>query len=285
MQLRPELPNPPRSHAAPAPGLQWVPRLAWAAGRSGVIVNEHTLGREGTFQLVDVLHRWFDFISLEELPARLESPGRRPFCLLTFDDGKKSNASVTAPLLHSLGVPAVFYVVTDYVSQVEPLWVDVYHALVRKVGEPPGLESGTVKQLPHSTRMQRLEKEVRLHGVSLPVSEDVQAMSWDDARRLAAQGFAIGAHGVTHAILTREAREEALREIEASLARVSIELGGRCDTFAFPNGNCDAELCRYAEARGATTVMSTVPTWVGRQSPLWRLPRVQLYASSSCTSG
>ena len=257
-------------------------RLLRMAGKTGIVVNEHTLGREATILLVDVLSPWFEFISLEELPARRESAGRLPFCLLTFDDGKKSNATVTAPMLRSLGVPAAFYVPTDFLSQAEPLWFDSYRALVQKVGAaPPGLEWGTVKTLPHRIRMERLRLETGRHRVRVEESEDVQAMSWDDARQLAAQGFTIGAHGATHAILTRETRETAFREIERSMARVGEELGEPCRTFAFPNGNHDLELGRHAMACGATTVMTTDPGWVGRGTATSSLPRVQLYQSSS----
>jgi hypothetical protein len=36
-------------------------------------------------------------------------------------------------------------------------------------------------------------------------------------------------------------------------------------------------------ASGATTVMTTDPTWVDRRTPCWRLPRIQFYRSSSET--
>ncbi len=261
--------------------LRIVAGIARAAGRAGVIINEHTLGRDETVLLVDSLSRWFEFIALDDLPARLESPRRTPFCLLTFDDGKKSNATVTAPTLRALGVPAVFYVVSDFLSQNEPLWFDTYDALMERLDAvPPGLERDTLKGLPHGVRMDRLRREIEQCGASVPMSEAVQAMSWDEARRLADQGFAIGAHGASHAILTRESRETAFREIEDSLARVGRELGEPCRSFAFPNGNHDAQLCRHAAACGATTVMTTDPTWVDRHTPLWCLPRVQLYGSS-----
>ena len=46
---------------------------------------------------LEVLRRCFDFIALDELPRRLGRPARRPFCLLTFDDGKCSHATEVAP--------------------------------------------------------------------------------------------------------------------------------------------------------------------------------------------
>ena len=126
--------------------------------RGGVIVNEHTLDVAETRKHVDVLGRWFDFVQEPEVPERLERPGRRPFCLLTFDDGKRQNAAETAPALERLGVPAVFYVVARFLDRGEPLWFDDYEALVDALGAPPRGLGGAVKQLPFAILMERLER-------------------------------------------------------------------------------------------------------------------------------
>src|SRR6266498_4964903 len=73
---------------------------------TGVIINEHTLTASQARLHVETLSRWFDFIHYDELLDRLSRPRSRPFCLLTFDDGKRSNATITAPDLERLGVPA-----------------------------------------------------------------------------------------------------------------------------------------------------------------------------------
>src|SRR5438445_12812909 len=91
--------------------------LARRLKQGGVIINEHTLTKAQTCFHLQVLGRWFEFIRLEDLPNRLVGPARRarqkPFCLMTFDDGKRSNFSETAPELERLRVPAVFYVATE----------------------------------------------------------------------------------------------------------------------------------------------------------------------------
>ena len=253
--------------------------LVRLAKRGGVIINEHTLTAAQTRRHVEVLGRWFDFIRVDELPRRLSKPGRRPFCLLTFDDGKRSHFTEVAPELERRRVPAVFYVPTDFLTNGRPLWFDRRRALVRALGYcPPGLELETMKQLPHDTLMERLERACagrELESMSEP-DDDVRPMSWDEARDLSRRGFTIGAHGLTHAILTRETKARALTEIEESLARVSSELGTRCRTFAFPNGNHNSGLTAHARRRGATTVMTTDPTWTDARSFLSRLPRIQL---------
>jgi peptidoglycan/xylan/chitin deacetylase (PgdA/CDA1 family) len=249
----------------------------------GVIVCGHTLSAAQARFQVEVLGRWFDFIHHDELPARLSRPRGRPFCLLTFDDGKRSNATELAPELERLGVPAAFYVVTRFLSGGRPLWFDRQEALVRALGRtPPGLEQPTLKRLPLDEAQERLDRACAAAGVTLDLaSDDVRAMSWDDARALARRGFTIGAHGLHHAIVTNEKEEDARMDIVRSIAEVSRELGSMCVTYAFPNGNCTDVLARHAQAAGAATVMTTEPTWVTRQSALWRLPRVQLFGEQT----
>ena len=257
--------------------------LATRVRRGGVIVNEHTLGAGDARVHVEALGRWFDFIALDELPERLERRSGKPFCLVTFDDGKASNATQAAPELERLGVPAVFYVVTGFLSDGRPLWFDRYAALRRQLDTPPqGLEPEVVKQLPLGVLEERLDSACEQHDVTVDRdSENVRPMSWDQARDLARRGFGIGAHTVRHAILPHEPEPDAQADIERSMEQVSAELGEPCRTFAFPNGNYTDALARFAQSAGASTVMTTEPTWVDAGCPLWRLPRVQLFPGST----
>lgn len=257
--------------------------LASQLRRGGVIINGHTLTRGQTRVQLEVLGRWFDFIPLEDLSRRLFQSSARPFCLLTFDDGKKNNFTEIAPELEARGVPAVFYVTIDPLSNGTQLWFDRHARLVDHLGFcPAGLDLRTLKNCPLDTVLERLEQACSRYGFTQHgLFENDQPMTWDDARSLVQRGFAIGAHGLTHAILTNETRERAFKEIEESLARVGAELGAPCTTFAFPNGSGTPELTRHALNCGATTVMTTEPIWVDRRLPLWRLPRIQLFGSFS----
>ncbi len=67
------------------------------------------------------------------------------------------------------------------------------------------------------------------------------------------------------------------------MAEVSAQTGLQCTTFAWPNGNYDLELAEYAVRCGASSLMTTNPTWVERNCSLWHLPRVQLFGVSSRT--
>ena len=249
----------------------------------GVIVNEHTLDREQTRRHVEVLGRWFDFIHLNDLPERLSRPTKKPFCLLTFDDGKRSNATAVAPELERLGVPAVFFVVSSSLDSQTPLWFDRYRALQKQLCTlPPYLRLHVLKQLPYAVLLERIERACSQYGVEADLNnDDVGLMTWDQARSLHQRGFSVGAHGLVHAILTRETKAAALENIEKSIARISEEIGSPCTTFAFPNGNYTAELAQHAVRCGARMVMTTEPTWADDTFALWRLPRLQLFAEDS----
>ncbi len=249
----------------------------------GVIVNEHVLDREQTRRHVDVLSRSFDFIHLNDLPRQLYRRGKKPFCLLTFDDGKRSNATAVAPELERLGVPAVFFIVAGSLDDQAPLWFDRHRALQKKLrATPKGLSLQVLKQLPYALLIERIEHACSQYGIDAnPRDDDVGLMSWEQVRQLHRRGFSIGAHGNTHTILTRENKAAAFENIERSIAKVSEEIGEPCPSFAFPNGNYTAELAQHAIRCGAKTVMTTEPTWVDQRFPLWRLPRLQIFGDDS----
>jgi peptidoglycan/xylan/chitin deacetylase (PgdA/CDA1 family) len=253
-------------------------QLAKTLRKGGVIINEHTPSRAELRRHVEMLGRSFTFIHHDDLPERISRPRGRPFCLLSFDDGKRSNATEVAPELERLGVPAVFYVVTCFLNDGTVLWFDRYKALLDAIGHAPvGLEPDIVKWLPHAMLQERLDRACMRHGVALDMNDDVRPMTWDQARSLAREGFTIGAHGPRHETLTCEPEPDALGHIEQSIAEVTFELGAPCVTFAFTNGNYTARLAQHAIRCGVRTVLTTEPLWVDGRCPLWRLPRLQLH--------
>jgi peptidoglycan/xylan/chitin deacetylase (PgdA/CDA1 family) len=245
---------------------------------TGVIINEHTLTASQTRDHVETFSRWFDFIHYDELLYSLSRSRARPFCLLTFDDGKRSNATETAPELERLGVPAVFYVTTRFLTDGFPLWFDRSDAITRSLGYiPPGLDEATLKRLPFKMLNERLDRACAKYQAPPDMEcDDIRPMSWEEARGLARRGFTLGAHGLRHAILTRETEADALFEIKQSIEEVKTEIG-ECPTFAFPNGNYTNRLARHAIECGVETVVTTEPMWVDSRFPPWRLPRVQFF--------
>lgn len=250
-------------------------------GYYGIILDFHVSDKKSLKALLEKIGRYFDFISLEDLSDRMSGSFSRPFCLVTFDDGKKQHATEVADVLKSKGIPAVFYVVTGALDTGRPLWFDLTDWILSRINTTPsGLDRRSLKNLPLDLIQKRLDETIMRYGLQLPnhLNEpSLCPMSWDDARRLHSEGFAIGAHGVTHAILTNETPEHARFEIKHSMRRVREELGAPCPSFAFPNGNFNSQLVRMAAETGAETIMTTVPRWVERCTSQSVLPRIQLH--------
>jgi peptidoglycan/xylan/chitin deacetylase (PgdA/CDA1 family) len=144
------------------------------------------------------------------------------------------------------------------------------------------LRLNILKGLPYAVLVDRVERACAQYGVEADLNDDdVGLMTWEQARSLHQRGFSIGAHGFAHAILTRETKPAALKNIEKSIAKVREEIGAPCTSFAFPNGNYTAELAQHAIRCGAKMVMTTEPTWADESFALWRLPRLQFFGTDS----
>lgn len=251
-------------------------------GAHGVLINNHIQDAQQIRTQIEALHPFVEFIAYDDLEERIAAPtGAKPFCLLTFDDGKAINAEVTAPELYRLGVPAVFYLVTGLAGTETPLWFDCLNAVqeANPDAEIPGVS--------HFKTMSRLDREAAIEalcskfGVTADVSDPAQrVMTWEQAARMDADGFELGAHTVDHAILTTEEPEEAQRQLGDSV-REMRDRGYRCRSFAFPNGNTNPELVQFAMDLGLHTTVSTVPQWLHRNQPLNCLPRLYLKDTAS----
>lgn len=125
------------------------------------------------------------------------------FLLFTFDDGYQ-NALAAAEQLAAKGIPAVFFVVTDYVGR-PVLDFNAYDVWCR----------------------------------SLPDAnpEWYRPMTVEDCRKALASGMDVQPHGHTHRPLGWLDDEEMEREIQASKAFIEQALGQSCVSFSYPVGS------------------------------------------------
>lgn len=248
-----------------------------ARGARGIIINNHAQNAVQIRAQVDALAPLFEFIGYDDLKERLLfKPGGKPFCLLTFDDGKAINATEAAPELVRLGVPAVFFVVTGAVASGKALWFDRLTALRNSAGKKTLPDYSVFEAMPWRDREQQIDALCAQCGEDANLEEDtVRLMSWDEITRLQRDGFEIGSHTINHALLPDETAEEATRQISDSIRQME-EAGLRCRTLAFPKGRASQPLVEAALRLGLESTMSTVPAWVRDQDRLDCLPRIYL---------
>ena len=241
--------------------------------------------------------RWFQVLPLADALQRLTSGTLAPrAAAITFDDGYLDNHAVALPLLRRHGMPATFFIASDFLDG-GMMFNDAIIASIRETRRATlDLSALGLGVLPVSNVEQRrdalhrviaavkyLEPAERdravqsLHQVASTAPAGDPMMKRRHLADLLSAGMAIGAHTCSHPILSRLADPLALREIRDSKQRLESELGVEVPLFAYPNGRpgtdytaAHAAMVRACGFRGA---MSTAPGAASQGSDVFQLPR------------
>lgn len=188
---------------------------------------------------------------------------------ITVDDGYRDFYQVAYPVFREYGIPAMVYLVSDFLDARQWLWVDRVRWAYLHSGS--SLDSAraaieAAKLLPNVERLAWLD--------TLPVRPPEQvppeyaAMTWDEVRDAAGHGIEFGAHTVTHPILSRVSGEDELRaEIAGSKRRIEEELGRGVDHFCYPNGSAHDFTAQAVEVVRASGFRTATVTTVGTVAP------------------
>lgn len=195
----------------------------------------------------EILARQLDFLAakgyrsgtradLEAVASGRSIGSRRAF--LTFDDGFLDTFTVAAPMLAERGFGGFVFVLPRHLEDGAPLdWPEVEGAL-------------------------------DAHPATM------RSMTWEMAEELAAGGWEVGSHTLSHPRLTLLGDQELRRELEESRALVAARLG-RCDTLAYPFGDWDARVERAAGDAGYRFAF-TLPIDSQREVSQLSIPRLTI---------
>ncbi len=232
-----------------------------------------------------------------------DRPLPRRGVVITFDDGYRDVFTRAWPLLKRYRLPATLFVAVDAVER-GLIWPDVVRHAVRQTAQTEvrleHLGSG-VGTLPLASEAQRLHAVRQLDARLRAVSNDVKEraldeltmtllgvprmsltlpglmLSWEEIRRMHAEGLGIGAHSMTHPVLARLSEAEAAHEIARSGAIVSERLGEPVFHFCYPFGGSEAVgpvHYRLAEAAGFRSACTTSPGANRRDVDQFALKRI-----------
>jgi len=154
----------------------------------------------------------FCVLDVTELIALLEgtstkSGATQPFALITFDDGLASNYHVAAPLLESLGLHGLFFIVPDFAIS--------------------GSQSDSRAYFCTNISPGRKPSDLTL--------EDYEPMTPDQIADLVQRGYAIGNHTLSHVRLDRLRSPDELRRQIIDSQHVLAEWTGQpISCFAWP---------------------------------------------------
>jgi peptidoglycan/xylan/chitin deacetylase (PgdA/CDA1 family) len=271
------------------------------------ILMYHRFGRHGVpaqvfREQLRLLRRRFCIVTLADLIRRVDDGALEPgLAVITVDDGYEDFRRVAFPILEQAGVPATFFVTTDFIDGKIWLWPDVLSYAIERTrvrqpdlscaGVRQGLELGTATgrkaawqtlvdtllDLSGQERLARLQRVAHALKVNIPPLPDPDhaPVSWDALREMSRAGIEIGAHTLTHPRLTRLADEELAAEISGSKQRIEAEIRRPVTSFCYPNGAPADYDDRVADAvRRAGFDCAVVAHFDGRRGDRFRLRRL-----------
>ena len=250
----------------------------------------------------DFLATHYNVVSLLEAARRLGN--KEPvhnLAVITIDDGYADVYEVAFPILRKHQLPATLFVTTGFINR--SCWmpgdrVREFFAHARRESLETADDHGEVhlfrtkdpqasdrlrallKRVSNSTRARILSEmdggQPQAEPVLIPAA--YRPCTWNQLREMAAGGITMGAHTVTHPILSRlGTKEETDQEILDSKACLERELGDEVSLFAYPNGTPqDISLASLDCARkhflGAVTAVSGLNAPGDDLHQLLRLP-------------
>jgi peptidoglycan/xylan/chitin deacetylase (PgdA/CDA1 family) len=255
------------------------------------------------------LKGWCNVLPLDKAVERL-SRGQLPerAAAITFDDGYADNYTEALPVLREHGMSATFFVATGFLDGGR-MWNDTIIEAIRRthhdtvdlsrIGLPrlpiaslterrAAIEQciNALKYRPLSQRVADAEQVAVAAQVTPP---DDLMMKSADVQALHRDGMQIGAHTVSHPILTRLTTDDARREIAGSRATLEELLDAPVECFAYPNGKAGDD---YADEHvalirdiGFAYGLSTNPGAAGMGSDLMQLPRFTPWDRTSLRFG
>lgn len=246
------------------------------------------------------LRAWFNVLPLDEAVARLKTRSLPERALsITFDDGYADNHDVALPILQRHGLPATFFIATDFLDGGR-MWNDTVIEAVRgcrteqlslqgvhglEIGDLPlsddadrraaiSLLLKRIKYLPIDERLETANVIADRACVQLP---DDLMMSVSQVQALRQAGMQIGAHTASHPILARLDESCARAEILGGKSALEAILGESIRLFAYPNGKPGQDYGPVARdiviKAGFDAAVSTSPGVSSASSDFWQLPR------------
>ena len=251
---------------------------------------------------MDHLRRHVDIVPLADLKQR----SLRQRVVITFDDGYADNASVAKSILDGMGFPATFFVTAGMVGAKREFWWDRLEALllsssldreyleVELDGRRTTLDvrSDQARLRAHGTLHARLRqlpvREIELllddltNELNIPTAdrEVHRLMSEQELLDLSSSHlFEVGAHTVSHPLLSAQSLEEQRREISDSRSILEDLTRLPVRAFSYPFGGRDAfsrTTINLVEQAGYTFACTGLSGRVSRRLPLLRLPLLTL---------
>ena len=273
-------------------------------------------------QQLHLLKEQYNVISPEEFSLWCDSQYSLPprSVLLTCDDGLKNVLTDMVPLLHEVALTCLFFVTGGSLAEKSSiLWYEELYLLFLAAGNSFTLELADadlgisvvsvqdkrskwwdlVKKLSRFGQLRRDEllgqvrEQLQISVASTSKYSDdpilrrrFLMMNELELRELAASGMSIGAHTLSHPMLSQAADELAWSEIFESRRNLEQALSKVVWALAYPFGDAGSITKReqeMADRAGFKCAFVNIGGGLGAATPLFALPRVHVTASMDIT--
>ena len=171
--------------------------------------------------------------------------------MVTFDDGYADNLYQALPLLERFDIEARFFLVSGAIDSRTEMWwdaLDRLHLQNEADFDPegacftPGQQEYLewffrLRRLPAADREATLDRQFAEAGIGRTAREERRTLTGEETVRLAASPLVeVGAHTVTHPVLSSLSAAEQQLEIAGSKHALEELLGHPVTGFAYPNG-------------------------------------------------
>ena len=230
---------------------------------------------------LDCLLRDFQPVDLHQVLAIADGvPPPEGAFFLSFDDGLREIAEVIAPILHRKGVPATFFLTTDFLGNADLFYrfkACLLAGAFGRSGDPRilrradeildarGIPAGPAEQrvfgVTHSQH-EVLDELAPVAGVDFAayLSTVRPFMEWDEVQKLLDLGFTVGAHSIDHPRFALLDLDEQLRQARGSMDVLATRFGLEYRTFAFPFDDRDVPDRFFDEIFGDGSIEMTFGT-------------------------
>lgn len=255
-------------------------------------------------RILEMVLKIFRILPLEEAMLALERKNLPPrSACITFDDGYSDWMHGVVPVLEKNNVHATFFITTGQFNG-KSLWNErILHSIsktenrslnLKKYGLPefnlsvPESKNSAILQINNFIKyedprlkeyfLRDLELQSKVSASSAPV------MEIKDLRLLHSKGFGIGAHTITHPILSRCDAKLAFEEIAGSREELIAVIGAPVRSFAYPNGipgkDFGLEHVSMLEKAGYSYGLTTRNGFASRKTSCWEIPRFTPWRNS-----
>lgn len=234
----------------------------------------------------DYLSQGYEFVGPDDISRGLSGSGK--YVLITFDDGYYNNVSAL-PVLKEYGIPAVFFISTDFVLENRSFWWDVLYREGTKRGmDFSGInhELGRIKAMTVADRKSLVSKTFGT-SASFPLTDLDRPFSPSELRDFAKEsGVYLGNHTGSHAILTFDTLEVVKEEFKRAQEAIQGITGDRPIAVSYPNGSYSYEVVEIAKSLGLTIGLTCDfrKAFLPLENPeqaLMRLGRFSIWGDSS----